>query len=260
MSKLRIVSWNCHYGFSEEKQKTIMEADIFKGADIYIIPECKKSDWERLNYPKQNADWYSDGKDAKDSSGGINEERDLGIGIFCKNDITINRLAKYWSDDPSFRYVLPYQINKDGKDFILFAVWTKNKTDVTDPLDYVQKAHAAVDYYKNKNLLTGDVILIGDFNSNEIWDDCYKSNLNHTALVKKLSDYYIVNSAKKFDKEKIETYFYTYKSQKKKVTDDYCFISKPLLEKVTDFHIGDSKEWVETDLSDHCPIMVEFTL
>jgi endonuclease/exonuclease/phosphatase family metal-dependent hydrolase len=244
---MKIVSWNCHYGFSGEKADKIMQT--YSDADIFVIPECKKRDGENLSYPQKRVDWYSDSKESG------NPDYDLGIGIFCKDSISIRRSEK-WSDDPDFRYVLPYHVHNGKDEFTLFAVWTKNKTNADDPLEYVQKAHAAINYYQKSNLFAGKVILIGDFNSNEIWDTQYKCDENHSALVKKLSDLSIHNCAGIVGKDKIPTYFYQYRGQPKEVTDDYCFVSDGF--KIKDFEVGKREDWIAPKLSDHCPLIVTF--
>jgi exonuclease III len=182
---MRIVSWNCHYGFDGKKPETIKK----NNADILVIPECREIDMKGSDYDEKHYDWYGDHKEATDAWGNINKEKDLGIGIFWKDGITVTRLPE-WDNtlckESDFRYLVPYKVEGNFESFTLIAVWTKNKADVSDPLDYVQKAHAAVDHYKSIGLLNGRVVLIGDFNSNVIWDDRYKKENNHSALVEKL--------------------------------------------------------------------------
>jgi tetratricopeptide (TPR) repeat protein len=115
MSKLRVVSWNCRWGFSEDKFNAVEKLD----ADILVVQECSKTDWEGYLKSKYglSSDWFSDGKDADDS-----EKKDLGIFVFCKEGPKPERLYT----DVKFRYVLPYKIG-GKKDLTLFAIWTKGK-------------------------------------------------------------------------------------------------------------------------------------
>jgi exonuclease III len=159
---------------------------------------------------------------------------------------------------------VPYKVEGDFEPFTLISVWTKNKTDASDPLDYVQKAHAAVDKYKSIGLLDGRVVLIGDFNSNAKWDNRYRAECNHTALVKKLEENGIKDCSS-LEKDKYHTYCYYHNGNEHYVVDDYCFASLDLAKSAI-FSLGSPDEWVlENQVrrwngSDHCPVIVEFDL
>jgi exonuclease III len=256
---MKIVSWNCHYGFDGKKPETIKKY----GADILVIPECREMDMKGSGYDEKHHDWYGDHKEATDTLGNINKEKDLGIGIFWKDGIRIS-LKQEWKDDlrhnSDFRYLVPYKVEGNFETFTLIAVWTKNKTDVSDPLDYVQKAHAAVDRYKSIGLLKGHVILIGDFNSNDIWNDRYRKEWNHSALVEKLGEIGIKECFFPLEKNKYHTFYYYRNNEEFWVVDDYCFASVDIA-KSAKLSVPDSarvKRW--NGLSDHCPIIVDFDL
>jgi exonuclease III len=260
---MKIVSWNCHYGLGGDKSKIIKKFD----ADILIILECREKDMEISGYDKDHYDWYGDHKEATDNSGKINEEKDLGIGIFWKEGITVIRSPK-WNEslrkNNDFRYLVPYLVEGKFDSFMLIAVWTKNKTDMDDQLAYIQKAHAAIDHYKSINLLTDRIVLIGDFNSNKIWDNCYQKNQNHTTFVEKLEREGIIDCSKINGENNNATYSYYTKNGEKQVVDDYCFISEKMAKQLKPSVLC-SEEWMTNENgikhwhgSDHCPISVEF--
>jgi exonuclease III len=260
---MKIVSWNCHYGFDKEKSQTIKELN----ADILVIPECREIDMNNPGYDEKHRYWYGDHKEAKNNLGEINEKKDLGIGVFWNDGITVNQLLEWensLSKNSDFRYLIPYKIEGNFESFTLIAVWTKNKMDVSDPLDYVQKAHAAVDHYKSIGLLNNRVVLIGDFNSNSIWDNRYRKDYNHSALVKKLKKLGIKNCSDSFGNDKYNTYYYYYNNKEYCVVDDYCFASAKISE-LAHFSVPGLDEWTSENgikrwrgLSDHCPIIVDF--
>jgi exonuclease III len=261
---MKIVSWNCRQGYDKGKPEIIKKYD----ADILVVPECREIDMDKSGYDKAHRDWYGDHKEAKDISGNINKEKDLGIGIFWKDGITVTQLPEWKNslcENNDFRYLVPYRVEGNFEPFILIAVWTKNiiKVDMNDKLSYVQKAHAAIDHYKNMGLLNDRVVLIGDFNSNIIWDDLYKDQ-SHSALVKKLKTEKIIDCSSTDAEKNHATYHYYTKNGEKQVVDDYCFASEIMVETLK-FSIPSSEEWIPNENgvkswngSDHCPIIVEF--
>jgi exonuclease III len=254
---MKIVSWNCHYGFDGKKPKTIKEYN----ADILVIPECREMDMKESGYDEKHRYWWGDHKETKDKL------KALGVGVFWKDGITITPLPEWektLSENSDFRYLIPYTVEGNFESFTLIAVWTKNKIDAGDPLDYIQKAHAAVDYYKSIGLLNGLVVMIGDFNSNSIWDNCYRKECNHSALVEKLKQMEIKDCSSSLDKNKYNTYYYYHNNKESYVIDDYCFASDKIA-KSSKFTVPSSDEWTSENgvkrwrgLSDHCPISVEF--
>jgi len=260
---MRIVSWNCHYGFDGEKPKAIKKFD----ADILVIPECRKMDMDNYGYKEKQRDWYGDHKEATEK-GEINIEKDLGVGLFWKDGIIVEQLPKWKNslkDNCNFRYLIPYEVKGNFEPFTLIAVWTKAKyiAGENDRLEYVQKAHAAVDYYNDLGLLNGRVILIGDFNSSPIWNDCYREEQNHSKLVEKLEKIGIKECSSLIG-NKNNTYIYYTKNGEKQVIDDYCFVSDKIAKaglSVPDINTWTKKNGVKRwhGLSDHCPIIVDFT-
>jgi endonuclease/exonuclease/phosphatase family metal-dependent hydrolase len=120
---------------------------------------------------------------------------------------------------------------------------------------YVGQIWLAVNYYSK--LLSNPSILIGDFNSNKIWD--YKDRVgNHSDVVSKLSESNIhsiyhrhFNSEQ--GKEKHPTFFLQRK-QHKPYHIDYCFASVEIADKVKEVEIGTYKDWIIH--SDHTPLKI----
>ncbi|GHU64825.1 hypothetical protein FACS189447_02520 [Spirochaetia bacterium] len=242
---MRIVSWNCHYGFDANKMQKIKE--VCPDTDIFVIQECKKSDFDVLKTEWKFKNWYGDDQ----------EYSDLGIAVFsnsknCKIDFTETFNRK-------FRYVVPYRITVDGKQLILFAVWTKPV-----PFDYDENIAKAISSSEYKELCSGDAIIIGDFNTgyNKEHPERYSD------LLKKLKGF--TNCSLGTPEEFKETFFYDRK--KKMYINDFCFFSDSLYNRLQNdtpkikFEIHNAWETNEyqqkrwCDLSDHCPIIVDFDL
>ena len=105
----------------------------------------------------------------------------------------------------------------------------------------------------------GRTILIGDFNSNTIWDKPKRKG-NHSTVVDRLAQKGIFSTYHKHykqmqGKEEHSTLF-MYRHQNKPYHIDYCFASIDLINKLKNVEIGSYEEW--TTYSDHKPVIVTF--
>jgi endonuclease/exonuclease/phosphatase family metal-dependent hydrolase len=102
-------------------------------------------------------------------------------------------------------------------------------------------------------------MLIGDFNSNTIWDRKYREG-NHSNVVKHLEkkgivSCYHLHHRQVQGKEQHPT-LYLYRHPDKPYHLDYCFASKDMAEKIQSVEIGTYDDW--KPYSDHVPVMVTF--
>jgi endonuclease/exonuclease/phosphatase family metal-dependent hydrolase len=222
---MRIVSWNCHYGFTSEKAEAISRYD----ADILILQECTKADYDAQKTEWKYRNWYWD--DLND------ENSNLGVAVFS-NEYKIEFTEKF---DHNCRYVIPYHITGKGRDFVLMAVWTKSGyTNYHEPIYRVLNSH--------QGMFETPVLLIGDFNTGRtVNDESWYNDLVTKLAAKGLKD---------CGNKKAPTYF-GYFDLERPYQNDYCFASEEF-EKVVSFEIGDPQEWIKPELSDHCPIIVDF--
>ena len=107
----------------------------------------------------------------------------------------------------------------------------------------------------------GNVVLIGDFNSNTIWDKPKREG-NHSTVVKHLKDLdihscYHQHFKKEQGKEKHHTLF-MYRNKEKGYHIDYCFASKFFSDRLKSVVVGKHKDW--NTYSDHTPLIVDFDL
>ena len=233
---VKIVSWNCCWqknGFTSEKRDLI----FMMNPDILIIQECKQDDWEKLDYSDKNGDWYSDSKESRG-----NPDWDHGIGIFCKNDFTIDKSLFNREDLSNMRYSLPYIIKIEGKEIMtLFSVWTKPGYK-----NYHVPVYNSLDYFYEK--INSPIVFIGDFNTGSMQGS---SNAHwYEELKKHFGEKKIYNCADA--QEWIPTFYRGNGSW----LDDHCFASVEM--KTISFGIGNHDYWQK--YSDHCPIMVEFEI
>ncbi len=211
--------------------------------DVLIIPECENE--ERLNFSedlKKPCDiiWY-----------GKNQSK--GIGIFSFNNYKLKLLDCH---NPNFKNILPISVTNGEIEFILFAIWANNPEDKDGA--YVTQIWKALNYYESI-ISESKTILIGDFNSNTIWDKPRREG-NHSTVVAKLESKNIFSTYHRFfnqvqGKEEHPT-LYMYRHKDKPYHIDYCFASIDFVENLKSVEVGRYEDW--SMHSDHKPLIIEF--
>lgn len=221
---MKIISWNC-CGKFREKFKEIIKYN----ADIYVIQECEdpsQSKNEQYTFFSKNHLWIGDNKNK-------------GLGVFCNESIKLE--AKDWQSH-SLRYFLPVTINDKVN---LICVWACKP--------YIEEYFIYQSI--NINRYDSNTIIIGDFNSNSIWDK-KNSNRTHTAVVNELEkirlrSIYHLKSCENQGQESEKT-FYLYRNLEKGYHIDHCFAFPDI---VRDYKILSDTKWL--NYSDHIPIYLE---
>jgi hypothetical protein len=225
---MRLVTWNCCRGTYLKKSSFL---DTL-APDIAVIQECAK--------PRCQTDqclWF-----------GHNPHQ--GIAVFANGPYRIRALPAV----PGIpRYAIPVEV-AGPTNFLLIAVWSKGGQ--ANP--YVEGAVRAIKRYR-KLFTQYPTVLAGDLNSNTIWDSNHAAGLNHSALVRMLSELGLVSSYHSFygeaqGAEKLPTYYFQWKEHRP-FHIDYCFIPREWAPRVQRVEVGSYAEW--KDRSDHRPILVE---
>lgn len=234
---MKIIEWNSQGAFRKKNEKILS-----LNPDILIIPECENE--EKLKFgkltPKPNDFfWYGDSPNK-------------GIGIFSYSEFKFELLKEF---NPRFRFIIPLKVTGDNYSFILFAIWAMDNKENSEE-GYIGQIWLAINYYSSF-LLNENTILIGDFNSNKIWD--YKDRVgNHSDVVEKLKEKRIFSLYHEKNKlehgnEKHPT-FYMYRKIERPYHIDYCFVSEEIIKNGFNLSIGKAEDWI--GLSDHTPITV----
>lgn len=237
---MKLITWNCQGAF-RKKADHILQHD----PDILVVQECEHPD--KLKYAKvalvpKDSIWFGD-----------NPHK--GLGIFSYSKFRFKLLE---NQNNQLKYITPVAVTGGPVDFILFAIWANNRDDPDG--QYVEQVWKAVTCY-DQLLSTGLNILIGDFNSNTIWDRPRRIG-NHSTVVSRLAEKNIHSVYHKHlgqtqGKEEHPTFF-LYRNKKKPYHLDYCFASAAFTEKVKKVEIGSFKDWLK--YSDHAPLIVNFEL
>ena len=213
--------------------------------DILIIPECENPD--KLKFASQiqlpnDVLWHGD-----------NPHK--GLGVFSYSNYRFELLNCH---NPAFKNILPIAVTGGEIDFTLLAIWANNTSDKDGA--YITQVWKAIHFYENL-LAEKKIILIGDFNSNTIWDKPRREG-NHSTVVERLEAKNIFSTYHKFHnqvqgKEEHPTLF-MYRHEDKPYHVDYCFASLDFIEKLKSVEIGTYGLW--TKYSDHKPLIVEFEI
>lgn len=235
---MKIIQWNCNMAF-RRKHESVTSLK----PDILVICECENA--QRLKFgeltPTPNDFfWYGD-----------NEHK--GIGVFSYSDYRFELVEDF---NPEFRYVIPLRASNGKDDFILFAIWAMDNKERKEAR-YIAQVWLAIQHYSN--LFHQPSILIGDFNSNKIWD--HEKRLgSHSDVVNFLGEKEIFSLHHKVNKEEHgeekQPTFFLHRKKEKPYHLDYCFTSKEFWSKKVTCKIGKYEDWIA--LSDHSPIEIDF--
>ena len=213
--------------------------------DIVVVPECEHPDKlkfdGRVRLPT-DIFWF-----------GNNHHKGLGVFSYSDYKFELNNIH-----DPNLRTILPLTVKNKNNQFNLFAIWANNPGD--RGFQYVGQVWKAINCY-SELLNDNRTILVGDFNSNTIWDKPRREG-NHSTVVEFLANKGIHSTYHKFfnqtqGKEKHDTLF-MYRHKDKSYHIDYCFASTDLMRKLSHVEIGKHKDWCK--YSDHTPLIITFDL
>lgn len=229
---MRFVNWNCNGAFRNKfKEISLIEADIC------VIQECENP---ALSNHKEYISW------AKNYLW-IGDNKNKGIGVFAKEHILIEKIE--WDstfEGHSVKLFLPILINKSIQ---LLAVWThKNNSPNFGYIGQLWK------YLKINKEHFEDILIVGDFNSNSIWDQ-WDRWWNHTDVINELkkeqieSVYHYYHNEEQGN-ETIKTFF-LYRNIEKGYHIDYFLIKSRWFKKIKEYKVGERDLWLK--FSDHIP-------
>lgn len=225
---MRLVTWYCCRGAFATKAPLLDQLS----ADVAVIQECAR--------PAEESDtrlWFGD-----------NPRQ--GIAIVSANGYKL-RPQPVLPDIP--KYCIPIEVY-GPECFILLAVWSKTG----QVFRYVRGVVKAVEAYKS-SIEKHPTVVMGDTNSNAIWDRQHPKHLNHSALVGLLGSLGIESSYHKFFGEafgaETRPTCYLYWKEHKPYHIDYCFVPKTWLDRIRLVEVGSYENW--KTYSDHRPLLVD---
>ena len=224
---MRLVTWNCCRGSAAGKLSLLTPLQ----ASISVVQECS-----RPTEDSPSCFWFGD-----------NPRQ--GMAILSSPEYRVQPIRPRAVP----RYTLPFQVT-GPRSFLLLAVWSQR--DPEHP--YVRAVIRAVEVYRDL-IATQPTVLVGDFNSNAIWNRKRPGARDHGALVTMLSQLGLVSAYHHFHGEVqgLETRptLYLRWNQGLPYHVDYCFIPEAWAAHVRSVAVGGYSEWAKA--SDHRPVVVD---
>jgi exonuclease III len=226
---MRLITWNCCRGPYARKLALL---DAFS-PDIVVVQECSKPPTE-----SDQCLWFGD-----------NPRQ--GLAVQAYGDYRVRALPER-PDVPN--YIVPVEVNGPHR-FLLLAVWAKRNPEG----NYVEGVIRAVHIYRRLFRKYPDVVVMGDINSNAIWDAEHKPHRSHSALVQLLAQFGLVSSYHVFHqephgKESKPTFYFTWK-EPRPFHLDYCFVPERWATTLNSVEVGSFDDWKTH--SDHRPLIVD---
>jgi exonuclease III len=218
-----------------KKKERVLQRD----PDVVVVQECEnpgvRGEWDEFS------DWAW-----------IGENEHKGLGVFSRNDITVDPLA---TESSTCRYALPVTL---GGERDLLAVWAMNEK--SEPKRrYIGQVYTALQQYSEH--VDSTSIVAGDFNWNSIWDESPKSplygNFSDTVDIldeRDLCSAYHSLKGCEYGSE-IDPTFFMHKKHDRPYHIDYVFLPREKVDSVVDFSVGTYDGWIE--FSDHVPLTVD---
>ncbi len=229
---MRLVTWNCNGGF----RRKLDQADALN-ADVLVIQECEDPSSSTAAYRDWAGEYLWSGSN-----------KNKGIGIFAKNGLGLEALN--W-DAETFARFLAARI---GGRLDILAVWTQNSSPSS--LAYIGQFWQYLQIHRPS--LHADTVILGDFNSNSIWDKRGRK-WNHSNCVQELeadgfTSLYHLARGEAQGQETAPT-FYLHRHLSRPFHIDFCFAHQSKLPPGwDDLTVGNPEEWLR--YSDHMPITI----
>lgn len=233
---MKIISWNCNGAF-RKKFKFLFEYH----PDVLVVSES-----ESPHFLKEHCEGIPCSSHVWDG-----DRVFCGLSIFTFNDYHAE-IPDFYNRE--FKLVLPVMVSNGKESFLLIAVWAK--AGDSSKYSYVFQAYRAMCYYEK--YFKYNTVIIGDFNSNAIWNHRRHCGVNHELLVQRLnhdefdSVYHLVRNEEQ-GKESQSTLFFR-RNKDLAYHIDYAFLHRNMIPQVADFQVGQYSDW--GGISDHMPLFL----
>jgi hypothetical protein len=232
---MRLATWNCRQGVDAKRH-----AFELLGADVVVVPECSSE-------PALS--------------------RELGVSFLWSGDYAPKGLAVIafngWRVEPldapiQLPWVLPVRVHspEDGHAFDLLAVWTVHRRDGRP--GYAGQIERVIDVWA-ETFATGGTVVAGDFNCTfESASGRHARNLDRFEALGMRSGYHAHHGYDHGAETEMTLQWIARGRVRQGYHCDFVVIPERLLTRVTAVTVGSVEVWVDSRLSDHCPVLVDF--
>jgi endonuclease/exonuclease/phosphatase family metal-dependent hydrolase len=212
-----------------------VDALLSLNPDLAVIPECSEKSAIALQQRGFNSLWF-----------GTNPHK--GLGVICRQDWPLHALQQ-----PEQKWIVAIEVDAPTP-FTLIAIWAC-RVGSTNVHNYVGQVYYAL--ASHPEWFNGSpVVLAGDLNSNKGWDERHDVT-NHSSVVSILAERGLVSGYHEYFSEPqgMETRptLHFYRRSDRTFHIDYVFVPRTWTLRTVE--VGKYEQWSE--LSDHCPVVVE---
>ena len=231
---MRVITWNCQMAFRKKWPHLL---DL--GPDIAVVPECESL--EKFNFNS----WPNH----PTGTVWIGDNQHKGLGVFSFNDISLSLMPNY---DPDYKHVCPLEVQGVKNITHMIAIWAKTNKYMS----HIGTVKFGIKKYAS--LLDKGPLIIGDWNSNKIWDNDKNEGFSEVAL--SLDNAGFLNAYHHFfnenygEESKPTLFFRRNKNETYHI--DYCFAPIAICRHIHAVEIGKAQDWLPH--SDHVPLIVDF--
>jgi hypothetical protein len=232
---MRVGTWNCRLDI-DGKRSALEQLAL----DVAVVPESAAKPPLAVE-PGVSHAWT-----------GRNERK--GLGVFAFGDWSIHPIV----EDAPLPWCLPVTARHlDGGELTVLAVWAVKNRDDGRPT-YAAQFAAVIERWRHQ-IEHGDVIVAGDLNASFQGPSAvpHGRNLDALAALGAHSAYRVVHGAVEPHEEPATLRWIGPGRTAYQYHCDYVIVSKRLAAGVRGVEVGSLAEWVESGLSDHCPVVVE---
>lgn len=225
---MRFVAWNCCAGPLDAKLAAVSALK----ADIAVVSESP-----RITDASPHRAWFG------------NDPR-RGVAVLASPRFTLTPVRLR---TPLPRWVIPIRVSGSAS-FLLLAVWAKNEGKDRYVRGVVRAMHLL-----RRHIRREPTVILGDLNSNSIWDHEHPNGWNHAGLVTLLDTLGLASAYHHWHDEvhgqERRPTFFEYRHRHRPYHLDYCFLPQAWLPRLAAVRLGPFSRWKRW--SDHLPLVCD---